>query len=58
MGSQLLMMVQHFIAPFYCNFNIYSPVSSSIAQTLELGVFLGGESEEFINLGTLYLTHN
>ena len=47
-----------FNAPFYCNFNIYSPVSSSIAQTLELGVFLGGESEEFINLGTLYLTHN
>lgn len=44
--------------PYYCNFNIYSPVSSSIAQTLELGVFLGGESEEFINLGTLYLTHN
>lgn len=47
-----------FNAPFYCNFNIYIPVSSSIAQTLELGVFLGGESEEFINLGTLYLTHN
>lgn len=47
-----------FNAPFYCNFNIYSPVSSSIAQTLELGVFLGGESEEFINLGTLYLTHD
>lgn len=45
-------------APYYCNFNIYSPVSSSIAQTLELGVFLGGESEEFINLGTLYLTHD
>jgi hypothetical protein len=33
-------------------------VSSSIAQTLELEVFLGGESEEFINLGTLYLTHD
>lgn len=45
-------------APYYCNFNIYSPVSSSTAQTLELGVFLGGESEEFINLGTLYLTHD
>lgn len=43
-------------APYYCNFKIYSP-SSSTAQTLELGVFLGGESEEFINLGTLYLTH-
>lgn len=45
-------------APFYCNFSIYSPVSSPVAQTLELGVFLGGESEEFINLGTLYFTHN
>ena len=44
--------------PYYCNFNIYSPVSSSIAQTLELEVFLGGESEEFINLGTLYLTQD
>jgi hypothetical protein len=31
-------------------------VSSSIAQTLELEVSLGGESGEFINLGTLYLT--
>lgn len=47
-----------FNAPYYCSFDIYSPVSSSIAQTLELGVFLGGESEEFINLGTLYLTHD
>lgn len=47
-----------FNAPFYCNFKIYSPVSTSIAQTLELEVFLGGESEEFINLGTLYLTHD
>lgn len=47
-----------FNAPFYCNFDIYSPVSSSKAQTLELGVFLGGESEEFINLGTLYLIHD
>lgn len=47
-----------FNAPYYCNFNIYSPVSSSIVQTLELEVFLGGESEEFINLGTLYLTHD
>lgn len=45
-------------APYYCNFNIYSPVSSSIAQTLELEVFLGGESEEFINLGTLHFTHD
>lgn len=33
-------------------------MSSSTAQTLELGVFLGGESGEFINLGTLYLTHD
>lgn len=47
-----------FNAPYYCNFNIYSPVSSSIAQTLELEVFLGGESGEFIDLGTLYLTHD
>lgn len=47
-----------FNAPYYCKFNIYSPVSSSIAQTLELEVFLGGESGEFINLGTLYLTHD
>lgn len=45
-------------APFYCNFNIYSPVSSSTVQTLELEVFLGGESEEFIYLGTLYFTHD
>lgn len=44
-----------FNAPYYCNFNIYSPVSSSIAQTLELEAFLGGESGEFINLGTLYI---
>lgn len=42
--------------PYYCSFNIYLPVSDSIAQTLELGVFLGGESEEFINLGTLCVT--
>lgn len=47
-----------FNAPYYCNFNIYSPVSSSIVQTLELEVFLGGESGEFINLGTLYLTYD
>lgn len=45
-------------APFYCYFSIYSPVSSSIVQTLELEVFLGGESEEFIYLGTLHLTHD
>lgn len=44
-----------FNAPYYCDFYIYTPVSSSIVQTLELGVFLGGESGEFINLGTLYL---
>lgn len=47
-----------FNAPYYCNFYIYSPVSSSIVQTLELEVFLGGESKEFINLGTLYLIHD
>lgn len=47
-----------FNAPYYSNFNIYSLVSSSIVQTLELGVFIGGESEEFINLGTLYLTND
>lgn len=47
-----------FNAPFYCNFNIYSPVSSSIVQTLEIEVFLGGESEEFISLGTLHFTHD
>lgn len=45
-----------FNAPYYCNFNIYSPVSSSIVQNIRIEVFLGGESEEFINLGTLYLT--
>lgn len=45
-------------APYCCSFNIYPPVSSSIAQTLELGIFIGGESEEFIDLGTLYLTHD
>lgn len=44
-------------APYYCKFNIFSPVSSSTAQTLELGIFLDGEGDEFINLGTLYLTH-
>lgn len=46
-----------FTAPYYCNFNIYSPVSSS-TQTLELEVFLGGERVEPIHLGILYLTHN
>lgn len=46
-----------FHAPYYCNFNIYSPVSSSIAQTLELEVLVGRESGKFLNLGTLYLTH-
>lgn len=44
-------------APYYCNFNIYSPVSSSTVQTLELEVFLGRESGEF-NLGTLYIIHD
>ena len=47
-----------FNAPYYCNFKICSPVSSSTVQTLELEVFLGGESEEFIDLGTLYFTHD
>lgn len=45
-------------APYYCNFNIYSPVSSSTTQTLELEVFFGNEEGEFINLGTLYLIHD
>ena len=44
--------------PCYCNFTIYCPASSPIVQTLELGVFLGRESGEFINLGTLYLIHD
>lgn len=47
-----------YYAPYYCNFNIYPPVSSSTEQTVELGVFIGGESEEFINLGTLSITHD
>lgn len=46
-----------YTAPYYCNFNIYSPVSSAIVQTIKLEAFLGGESGEFINLGTLYITH-
>ena len=33
-------------------------MSSSTAQTLELEVFLGGESGEFINLGTLFISQN
>lgn len=45
-------------APYYCKFSIYSPVSSSIVQTLELDVFVGGESGEFIKLGTLQFTHD
>lgn len=44
--------------PYYCNFDIYTPVSSSIVQTLELEVFLGGESGEFISLGTLHFTND
>lgn len=44
-------------APYYCDFIIYSPVSSSTTQTLELEAFLGGESGELINLGTLYVIH-
>lgn len=55
-GSTLYCSGSH-NAPYYCNFNICSPVSSSTVQTLELEVFLGGESGEFINLGTLYFTH-
>lgn len=55
-GSILFCSGGHY-DPCYCNFYIYSPVSSSIVQTLELEVFVGGESGEFINLGTLYLTH-
>ena len=55
-GSTLYCSGSH-KAPYYCNFNICSPVSSSTVQTLELEVFLGGESGEFINLGTLYFTH-
>lgn len=56
-GSTLYCSGRHY-APYRCSFNIYSPVSSSTAQTLELEVFLGGESGEFINLGTLYITHD
>lgn len=56
-GSTLCCSGSHY-APYYCNFKIYSPVSSSTAQTLELEVFLGGENGEFINLGTLYFTHD
>lgn len=44
-------------APYYCDFIIYCPVGS-IKQTIELEVLIGGESEEFINLGTLRITHN
>lgn len=44
--------------PCYCNFTIYSPVSSSIVQTVELEVFVGGENEKFINLGTLCITYD
>lgn len=47
-----------YYAPYYCNFIIYSPVSSSTVQTIELEVLVGGESGEFINLGTLCITHN
>lgn len=47
-----------FKAPYYCNFIIYCPVSSSIEQTLELEVFRGVESGEFINLGTLSITYD
>lgn len=44
--------------PGYSEFWISAPESSSTVQTLELEVFLGGESGEMINLGTLYLTHD
>lgn len=55
-GSTLFCSGGHY-DPYYCNFIIYAPVSSTV-QTLELEVFLGGESGEFINLGTLYLTYD
>lgn len=42
----------------HCNFTIYPPVDSSTTQTVELEVFLCGESEEFINLGTLCIIHD
>lgn len=45
-------------APYYCNFNIYPPASSYTAPTLELEVFLGGESGEPINLGALCIIHD
>ena len=47
-----------FYDPCYCDFYIYPPVSSSTVQTVELGVFLGGENGKFINLGTLCITHD
>lgn len=47
-----------FNIPGYAEFWIYSPVSSSTTQTLELEVFFGNESGESINLGTLYLIHD
>lgn len=56
-GSTICCSGSHY-APYYCKFNIYSPVSSSIVQTLDLGVFVGGESGEFINLGILHFTHD
>ena len=56
-GSTLYCSGSHY-APYYCEFSIYPPVSSSTVQTLELGVFVGGESEEFIDLGILYVVHD
>ena len=56
-GSTLYCSGGH-IDPCYCNFSIYTSVSSSTIQTLELGAFIGGESGEFINLGTLCITHD
>lgn len=45
-------------SPYYCNFNIYVPAGSSTAQYVELDVFLGGESGEFIYLGSLRFIHD
>lgn len=56
-GSELYCSGNH-KAPYYCKFKIYSPVSSSTPQTLELEVFLGGENGKWINLGTLYIIYN
>lgn len=56
-GSTLY-CVGGFNSPCYCNFNIYVPAGSSTIQNVELDVFLGGESGEFIYLGSLHFTHD